>query len=120
MFDEQRLTTTGRYVSLKYWLREEFRRAGLSLYLANEACGVVNAATRKYLTQCHLWYFPPAEAFERIAAYANKHGAKEGRPYYSFNGESVVTAEEWQCMRAKFKVPNGGDKRMGRTCAKID
>ena len=97
----------GRSVSLKFWLREEFRRAGLSLYLANEACGVVNAATRKYLTQCHLWYFPPADAFEKIAAYANKHGAPEGRPYYSFNGKNVVTAEEWQAMRAKFKCPMG-------------
>lgn len=33
----------------------EWQRAGLPLYKANEACGVKNAATRKYLTQDWLW-----------------------------------------------------------------
>ncbi len=101
------ISYNGKKVSLKFWLREEFRRAGLPLNLANEACGVVNAATRKYLTQCNLWYFPPPDAFEKIAAYANKHGDPKGRPYYSFNGKTVVSADEWQKMRAKFKCPMG-------------
>lgn len=35
------------------------------------------------------------------------HGAPEGRPYYSFNGKTVIKAEEWQAMRAKFKCPMG-------------
>lgn len=50
----------GRLVDMKEWLRWEWIRAGLPLNRANEACGVRNAATRKYLTQDHLWYFPPA------------------------------------------------------------
>jgi site-specific DNA-methyltransferase (adenine-specific) len=97
----------GRLVSLKYWLRQEFCRAGLSLNEANTACGVANAATRKYLTQCHLWYFPPAEMFGRIAAYANEHGKPEGRPYFSFDGKKAVTINEWERMRSKFKCPMG-------------
>ena len=38
-------------MSAKQWLRYEWQRAGLRLQAANEACGVANAATRKYLTQ---------------------------------------------------------------------
>ncbi|MYK91287.1 MAG: hypothetical protein F4026_03915 [Synechococcus sp. SB0669_bin_8] len=36
-------------------MRAEWRRTGLPLYRANEACGVKNAATRKYLTQPQFW-----------------------------------------------------------------
>ena len=50
----------------------EWRRTGLPFRLANEACGVLNAATRKYLTADHLWYYPPAEAFVKLADYANR------------------------------------------------
>ena len=49
-------------------------RSGLPLYKANAACGVRNAATRKYLTKCDLWYFPPPHAFELLAQYANLYG----------------------------------------------
>ena len=97
----------GKTVSLKYWLREEFRRGGLSLNEANAACGVVNAATRKYLTQCHLWYFPPPDAFEKISNYANANGKPEGRPYFSLDGKQPVSAAEWGKMRSKFKCPMG-------------
>ena len=48
---------------------------GLPLYRANAACGVRNAATRKYLTQDWLWYWPSGAMVERLAAYANDHGA---------------------------------------------
>src|SRR5579863_5328953 len=41
----------GTTMSAKAWLRAEWHRTGLPLSLANEACGVKNAATRKYLTQ---------------------------------------------------------------------
>ena len=92
---------------LKDWLRAEWERTGLPLYLANEACGVRNAATRKYLTKCHLWYFPPAEAFARLAEYANAHGRAEGRPYFSLDGERPASAEEWSKMRAKFHCDVG-------------
>lgn len=56
----------GRVGDMKEWLRWEWTRAGLPLNRANEACGVRNAATRKYLTQDHLWYFPPPEAFQQV------------------------------------------------------
>ena len=74
---------------------------------ANAACGVSNAATRKYLTKCHLWYFPPPEAFELMVHYANEHGAPEGRPYYSLDGIQPATGEQWRLMRAKFNCDVG-------------
>lgn len=94
-------------MTLQFWLIHEWMRTGLPLYKSNEACGVKNAATRKYLTKCHLWYFPPPEAFERLAAYANTHGKPEGRPYFSIDGEESLTASQWALMRSKFKCPYG-------------
>lgn len=83
----------------KQWLRYEWQRTGLPLYKANEACGVKNAATRKYLTQDWLWYFPPADMMEKLVDYANEHGAPEGRPYYSIDGKAPVSADEWSALR---------------------
>ena len=97
-----RFDAGGRSLTMKAWLRHEWERAGLPLSLANEACGVKNAATRKYFTQCHLWYFPPPAAFERIAAYAAAHGEPEGRPYFSIDGVRPLRGEEWGALRAKF------------------
>lgn len=45
----------GQTMSMKEWLRYEWMRTGLPLYKANEACGVKNAASRKYLRMDHLW-----------------------------------------------------------------
>ncbi len=97
-----RFPVDGRLAPLKVWLRAEWERAGLPLYKTNAACGVANAATRKYFTQCHLWYFPPAEAFERLAAYANRYGDPRGRPYFSRDGKRPMTGAEWAQHRAKF------------------
>lgn len=97
----------GDYVDIKHWLRSEWERTGIPLMRTNEICGVVNAATRKYLTKCHLWYFPPPEMFERLATYANEHGRPEGRPYFSLDGQRAVTAAEWEKMRAKFHCEAG-------------
>ena len=97
----------GRDMELKRWVRYEWERSGLPLAKANEACGVRNAATRKYLTQCHLWYFPPPEAFELLAEYANRHGKAEGKPYFSLDGRRPATAGEWARMRAKFHCEVG-------------
>lgn len=97
-----RLPVRGEPQPLKVWLRHEWQRAGLPLTLTNAACGVANAATRKYFTQCHLWYFPPADAFDQLATYANKHGKREGRPYFSLDGRRAATGEEWARLRAKF------------------
>lgn len=92
----------GTLLPVKDWLRAEWLRTGLPLSATNAACGVRNAATRKYFTQDHRWYFPPAEAFERFANYANRHGEPSGRPYFSENGIRSITAREWERMRAKF------------------
>lgn len=51
-------------MNLKDWLRFEWERTGLSFSKSNEACGLKNAATRKYLIKDHLWYYPPPNAFE--------------------------------------------------------
>ncbi len=73
-------------VPLKQWLVAEWRRAGLPLRAANAACGVADAATRKYFDQGHLWYRPPVEMFRRLRDHANLHGLPAGRPYFSLDG----------------------------------
>jgi DNA modification methylase len=92
---------------MQEWLRHEWLRSGLSLRLANKACEVLNAATRKYLTADHLWYYPPPEAFVKLAEYANCHGNPEGRPYFSLDGKEPIPGEEWSKLRAKFQCPLG-------------
>ncbi len=94
-------------MSAKQWLRHEWRRAGLPLYRANEACGVANAATRKYLTQDWLWYFPPPEMLERLVIYANRHGDPQGAPYYSVDGALPLTASEWSRLRHVWTHAHG-------------
>lgn len=93
--------------TLQQWLHKEWKRTGLTMRSANEACGVKDAATRKYLDQGHLWYFPPAEIFAKMAEYANEKGKPEGRPYFSKDGISPMTAEDWSKMRSKFYCPHG-------------
>ena len=93
--------------TLKEWLLYEWKRTGLTLRKANEACGVKDAAVRKYLDQGHLWYFPPPEMFERLQEYANKHGDPKGRPYFSLDGKKPATAKTWARMRSKFHCPHG-------------
>lgn len=94
-------------LELKTWLLREWKRSGLAVRKANEACGVADAATRKYLDQGHLWYFPPTEMFLKMQEYANKHGNAEGRPYFSLDGKQPCSAEQWTTMRAKFYCPHG-------------
>ena len=94
-------------LSMKEWLRYEWGRTGIPFSKTNEACGVKDAATRKYFTKCHLWYMPPAEAFEKIANYANTYGQDDGRPYFSIDGETPITKKEWGQMRSKFYCPIG-------------
>lgn len=96
-----------REMSMKEWLRYEWERTGIQLYRANAACGVKNAATRKYLTKDHLWYYPPPDAFGKFVEYANTHGRPEGRPYFSLDGKHPLTEEEWKNMRAKFNFEMG-------------
>jgi site-specific DNA-methyltransferase (adenine-specific) len=97
----------GTMLSLKEWVRSEWLRSGLPMNRSNEACGVRNAATRKYLTQCHHWYFPPADAVESMAAYCTKHGAKTTRPYFSLDGITPFNGEAWERMRSKWRHTHG-------------
>ena len=92
---------------VQQWMRYEWLRSGLPLNRANEACGVRNAATRKYLTTDWLWYWPPGEMIERLAAYANEHGAATGWPYFSLDGKASVTAKEWNGLRYHWTHQHG-------------
>lgn len=94
-------------LSLRDWLRSEWKRTKLPFSKANEACGVKDAAVRKYLDKGHLWYFPPPEMFEKMATYANIRGEEAGKPYFSADGVRAMTAGEWGMMRAKFTCPHG-------------
>lgn len=100
-------TVDSNQMSMKEWLRYEWDRTGLPFSKTNEACGVKDAATRKYFTKCHLWYMPPADAFEKIVKYANEHGKEDGKPYFSIDGKKPVSKKEWANMRAKFYCPIG-------------
>jgi site-specific DNA-methyltransferase (adenine-specific) len=96
-----------RGLPLRVWLLREWKRSGLPVRKANDACGVADVATRKYLDQGHLWYFPPPEMFERLASFANLHGDPAGRPYFSLDGRTPGTAAQWAGMRSKFHCPHG-------------
>lgn len=101
------LTSNGQRLSMKEWLRSEWGRTGLPFSQSNTACGVVDAATRKYLTRCHLWYMPPPDMFERLSHFANTHGRPEGRPYFSVDGQRPLTRDEWAALKPKFRCPYG-------------
>jgi site-specific DNA-methyltransferase (adenine-specific) len=106
-FYQRRPTSPDGKQSTKAWLRSEWRRAGLPLQLANAVCGVKNAATRKYLTQDWLWYWPPGEMFEKLAKYANEHGPDTGWPYFSLDGKTVPTAKVWEALRYRWTHQHG-------------
>ncbi len=102
-----RLESSGVSCALREWMRSEWLRTQLPLRQANVACGVRDAAARKYFAADHRWYFPPPAAFVRIAAYANEHGDAAGRPYFAKPGGGAFTETEWGLMRAKFHCPAG-------------
>ena len=96
-----------RGTPLREWLIGEWERSGLPKRAANTACGVKDAASRKYLDKGHLWYFPPPDMFEKLQAYANEHGDPAGKPYFSLDGINPGTSHEWLKMRSKFTCPYG-------------
>jgi site-specific DNA-methyltransferase (adenine-specific) len=100
-------SASGEALTLQEWLRSEWERTGLPLSRANAACGVKNAATRKYLTRDGLWYFPPPETMEALAAYAAAHGTPTERPYLSLDGRTPLTAAQWEGMRSKWHHLHG-------------
>ena len=105
---EAKLTTPeGEKLEIKEWLRKEWLRSGLTLSKTNEACGVRNAATRKYFTKCQLWYFPPAAKMVALAEYAIRHGRPTSRPYFSLDGVTPLKKQDWVQMRAKWNHSHG-------------
>jgi len=101
------LPTQDGVLDAQAWMRYEWQRSGLPMYRANEAVGVKNAASRKYLAADWLWYFPPPDAIEKMAAYANAHGVATDRPYFSIDGETSVTAAEWAELRYSWNHKHG-------------
>lgn len=97
----------GNGIGMQEWVIQEWERSGLTRQQANEACGVADAASRKYLTKGDLWYYPPPERMELMVEYANEHGEPEGKPYFAPDGENPITAKEWEKYRAKFDCPAG-------------
>jgi DNA modification methylase len=98
---------SGQDISLQEWMRSEWKKTGLPMSRANEACGVKNAASRKYLAADHLWYFPPKEEFQMLIRYANLHGKKSEIPYFSLDGKQSLTENQWARLRAKFNFEYG-------------
>jgi site-specific DNA-methyltransferase (adenine-specific) len=92
---------------LKKWLLDEWKRTGLPVREANKACGVADAATRKYLDQGHLWYWMPADVFQKMVDYANLYGRLEGMPYFSQDGIEPMTGDDWAKTRTPFTCPHG-------------
>lgn len=110
VFYSRRLTfesADGRVLPANEWLRSEWARARLPLALTNGVCGVKNAATRKWFTLDHHWYQAPGEMMERLAAYAKKHGPETTRPYFSLDGKTPITAEQWDGLRYHWNHAHG-------------
>lgn len=89
------------------WLLDEWLRSGLPRRRANDACGVKDAATRKYFDQGWLWYPPPAKTMQKLVDYANRYGDPDGRPYYSFDGVNPITGAEWEGLRYRWNHVHG-------------
>ncbi len=98
-------------MTMQAWIRREWARTGLGLSKADEACGVDDAASRKYLSADAQWYCPPPEMFARLATYANAHGCAEGRPYFQIAPGAPTSGPEAEALfaqyRAKFRCPAG-------------
>ncbi len=88
------------------WLRKEWSRTGLTLDEANKACGVADAASRKYFATDAQWYPPPPEKFKRLKEYANEHGDPDGKPYFELPDDADVEVDE-RIPHAKFDLPAG-------------
>mgnify|MGYP002625626089 CR=1 FL=1 len=98
----------GKPATMGDWLIHEWKRTGLPFRETNVACGVIDAATRKYFTKddC-LWYMPPSDKFEKIVHYANTYGNQDNKPFFTIDGKSSLTKEEWETYRPIFRCPMG-------------
>ena len=87
------------------WLRAEWRRSGLPFSEANKACGVGNAASRKWLTADSEWYAPSWEMFNHLKEYANRYGKVAAVPYFS--SADAVSLESWEKLRSRWNHSHG-------------
>ena len=94
-------------LDVKSWLRAEWRRSGLPMSQANQACATASAATRKYLTGDDLWYWPPGAAVVAMAQWCASHGAPTMHPYFSLDGITPPTAQQWDNLRPVWNHQHG-------------
>lgn len=94
----------GNSIPVQEWFYNEWKRSGIPFYKANEACGVKNAATRKYLTLSDMWYLPPLPKIEALARYANEHGKPTDIPYFSIDEHLPSSFEEYKKTGIKLKA----------------
>ena len=97
----------GQQTRTQDWLRSEWKRAGLTLAQANEACGVANAASRKYLCRDTAWYFPPSDSFAALVEFANTFGDNDGRPYFQLDSEIDTEVLTRNVQQNIFNCPMG-------------
>jgi hypothetical protein len=98
---------TKKSIPMKVWLLQEWKRTGLPVKRANDACGVKDAASRKYFDQGWLWYAPPPEVMEKLVEYANSYGDPDGKPYFSIDGSEPVTKEAWAELKPIWNYQHG-------------
>jgi site-specific DNA-methyltransferase (adenine-specific) len=96
-------TCAGEVLPLRVWLRHEWQRSALPLQDANEACGVKNAAVRKWLCASGDSYIIPDAAIIALANWANEKGAATDRPYFSFDGQTPLTLPVWREFRSRLR-----------------
>lgn len=96
----------GAGVTIQDWLRSEWKRSGLPYSEANKACGVKNAASRKYLAPDSVWYMPPFAEFKKMQDYANANGLPAGAPYFLDAGEELSDSK-WSKLRSKWNHTHG-------------
>lgn len=93
-------------MTVQDWLRAEWFRTGLPMSQANVACGVANAASRKWLTADHNWYMPPMSALQQMRAYANEHGNPKNAPFFVLPDE-MEEGNAWQKLRNVWNHQHG-------------
>lgn len=97
-------------LSMQEWMRSEWKRTGLPFSQANTACGVKNAASRKYFASDHLWYEPPVEHMKSLVEYANTHGKALGsgeKPYFNIDGVDFASDSGWSQQRYQWNHAHG-------------
>lgn len=102
-----------RGTSLREWLLTEWKRTGLAMRLANDACGVKDAAVRKYMDQGHLLVLSTSR-YVLANAGVRQYAWKAGGTPVLFNrrrraGDSGAMGRNAR----KIPLPAWCDKRVG-------